>query len=121
MKKILLVEDDSFLAEMYTAKFDQNGFETVLADNGENALKILNEQNVDLVLLDVVMPRMDGWEVLKTIRGKESLKSLPVVLLTNLGQRNDIEKGRKLGADGYLVKAHFTPSEVVEKAKEYLR
>lgn len=120
MKKILLVEDDPFLAEMYTTKLKQDGYEVMAADDGENALGVLAGNAVDLVLLDVVMPRMDGWEVLKKLKENQTWRSLPVVMLTNLGQKDDIDKGKKLGADGYLVKAHFTPSEVAEKVKEYL-
>ena len=91
-----------------------------IAKNGEEAITKISEVNPDVVLLDVVMPKMDGFEVLRTIKEKNMISQTPVILLSNLGQKEDIERGLKLGARDYIVKAQFTPSEVVAKVKSFL-
>ena len=113
--KILLVEDDEFLANMYRAKLEIENYEVVMALNGEAGLHMAEEKNPDLILLDIVMPKMNGFEVLNHLKSDKDLKKIPVILLTNLGQKEDVEKGLKLGADEYLIKAHFLPSEVINK------
>jgi len=120
MKKILIIEDDPFLSEMYAAKFIENNFETEVASDGKLGLVKIEEFRPDLVLLDIVLPKMDGFEVLKKIKEKEELREIPIVLLTNLGQKNEVEKGLALGAQEYIIKAHFTPTAVVTKVKEIL-
>lgn len=118
---ILIVEDDSFLSDMYLVKFNQQGFDTVVAANGEEGLKKAKEIKPDVILLDVVLPKMDGFEVLKTLKADPSLQDTIIILLTNLGQQSDMEKGLQMGADEYIIKAHFTPSAVVSKVKEVLK
>ncbi len=120
MKKILIIEDDPFLSEMYAAKFIENNFETEVASDGKLGLVKIEEFRPDLVLLDIVLPKMDGFEVLKKIKEKEELREIPIVLLTNLGQKNEVEKGLALGAQEYIIKAHFTPTAVVTRVKEIL-
>jgi len=120
MKKILIVEDDPFLGEMYAAKFTQEGFQTEVAMDGKIGLTKIKVFNPDLILLDIVLPKLDGFELLKKIKKKSEFKGIPVVLLTNLGQKNEVEKGLRLGADEYIIKAHFTPTAVVAKIKEIL-
>lgn len=120
-KRILLVEDDSFLAGMYNTKLKLENFEVELADNGEDALKMIQKNVPDLVLLDIILPRMDGFEVLKSIKGASVTRDVPVILLTNLGQKKDVDKGLSLGAKDYLIKAHFMPNEVIDKIKKTLR
>lgn len=117
-KKILLVEDDEFLAELYATKLNLEGFEVTLAVDGEKGLKLAKETNPDLVLLDIILPKMDGFEVLKGIKADASLKNTPVILLTNLSQKDEVKRGLDLGANDYLIKAHFMPSEVVKKIKQ---
>lgn len=118
---ILLVEDDSFISGMYQTKLSSLGYQIELAEDGEAAwARISRDPLPDLVLLDIVLPKKDGFEVLENIRGEKRTKELPVILLTNLGQKPDIERGVKLGADDYIIKAHFTPSEVVEKIQKVL-
>ena len=119
-KHILLVEDDEFLAELYATKLNLEGFEVSLASDGEKGLKLIKEKNPDLVLLDIIMPKMDGFEVLKQIKADKKTKSIPVILLTNLSQKDEVKKGLELGAVDYLIKAHFMPSEVVKKIKSAL-
>lgn len=121
-KKILLVEDDSFLSDICSKKLLKEGFDVVVAKNGEEALKLTESFVPDLILLDVVIPNINGLEVLKRIRSneKESIKNIPIIMLTNLGQEGDLKKAMDLGADDYLVKASFTTGEIVEKIKSKL-
>ncbi|MDP3244914.1 MAG: response regulator [bacterium] len=118
--KILLAEDDTFLAGIYAAKFEQAGFTVVLAADGEAGLKAAQKELPDIILLDILMPKMDGFEVLENLKKNDKTKSIPVILLTNLGQREDVDKGLKLGAVDYLIKAHFMPHETVEKVKKVI-
>ncbi|MFH0969466.1 MAG: response regulator [Patescibacteria group bacterium] len=120
-KTILLVEDDSFVSDIYQTKISAEGFDIVLAENGLEAMKKLEEKVPDLILLDIVMPYMDGIEVLKKIKAEEKLKKIPVILLTNLSEKEKIEEALEMGADDYLIKSHFTPSEVIEKVKMVLK
>jgi DNA-binding response OmpR family regulator len=121
-KTIMLVEDDSFVLDIYKTKLTQEGFNVVMASNGIEAIKKLEEiaELPDLILLDIVMPYLDGLEVLKKIKEDEKIKNVPVILLTNLSQKEEIDEGLKLGAVDYLIKSHFTPSEVLEKIKKTL-
>lgn len=118
IRKILLVEDDTFLAGMYITKLSLEGFNVILASDGEEGIEKFSSEHPDVVLLDIVLPKKSGFEVLKAIRANGQGKAVKVILLTNLGQREDVTQGMKLGADDYLIKAHFMPSEVVEKVKK---
>jgi len=120
MPKILIIEDDKFLRELITRKLSSENFEIIGAIDGESGLKMLQEQKADLVLLDLILPGMGGFEVLAKIRQDPQIANVPVIILSNLGQREDVEKGLKLGAVDYLVKAHFTPNEIIEKVKQSL-
>jgi len=123
MKTILLVEDDPFLVDIYSTKLEEAGFSVQVATDGKEALKKIKEKEYmpDLLLLDIVLPNFNGWEILRTIERDDKLKVLKVVVLSNLGEKEEIEKGLKLGAAKYLVKAHYTPSEVVEEVKKILK
>ena len=118
---VLIVEDDSFLANIYKTKFEMEGFKVSVAENGELGLKEAKKKLPDLILLDILLPKMDGFTVLEHLKEDEELKSTPVILLTNLGQKDDVDKGLKLGAADYLIKAHFKPSETVDKVKKVLK
>lgn len=119
---ILLVEDDTFISGMYQAKLSAMGYTVELKEDGQAAWDRLQKDPLpDIVLLDVVLPKKDGFEILEGIRGSARTKDLPVILLTNLGQKPDVERGVKLGADDYIIKAHYTPSEVVEKLNSVLK
>jgi DNA-binding response OmpR family regulator len=118
--KVLIVEDDSFISDMYKLKLEAEGFEVRLAEDGARGLEQINLERPDLVLLDVVMPRMDGFAVLAQVKGDPEIQNIPIVLLTNLGQKDSVEKGLKMGALDYIIKAHFTPAEVVGKVREIL-
>lgn len=120
MSKVLIIEDDPFLSEMYATKLAQENFEVELASDGKEALKKVAETKPDLVLLDIVLPKMDGFEVLQKIKKDPALRQVKVIALTNLGQKEEVDKGFAFGADDYIIKAHFTPSEVVNKVKQIL-
>ena len=117
---VLIIEDDAYIMEMYKIKFESSDFEVVSANDGATGLKILEKEKPDIILLDIIMPKKDGFSVLKEIKGNPALEKIPVILLTNLGQRENIEKGFELGATSYIIKAHFTPSEIVKKVREVL-
>lgn len=121
MKKILLVEDDPFLIEIYTTKLKEADYSVITAEDGDSAFKKMQEYLPDLVLLDIVLPNFNGWEILRKAKRDEKLSKLKIVILSNLGEKEEIEKGLKLGATRYLVKAHYTPSEVVEEIKKILK
>jgi DNA-binding response OmpR family regulator len=118
---VLIIEDDSYISDMYKIKLESENFEVVIANDGIVGIKILEKQKPDIILLDIVMPKVDGFSVLKTIKKNSELKEIPVILLTNLSQKESVERGFELGADGYIIKAHFTPSEVIGKIKDILK
>jgi len=120
MPKVLVVEDDKFLRELINRKLQTENFETFLAFDGETALVLVEQERPDIVLLDLILPGINGFEVLAKIKENEKLKEIPVIILSNLGQKDDIDKGMGLGAADYLVKAHFTPSEIIEKINQIL-
>lgn len=119
-QKILIVEDDTFLAGIYANKFEREGFNVVLAVDGEAGLKSAKKEHPDIILLDILLPKLDGFEVLEQLKAEKDLHAIPVILLTNLGQKEDVDKGLKLGAADYLIKAHFMPAETVDKVKKVL-
>lgn len=118
---IVLVEDDSFISGMYQTKLAKLGYNIEVIEDGEAAWQRLQQEPVpDLLLLDIVLPKRDGFEILQMLRKQALTKQLPIILLTNLGQKPDVERGLTLGADDYVIKAHFTPTEVVEKINALL-
>ncbi|MDD5084248.1 MAG: response regulator [Candidatus Moranbacteria bacterium] len=121
-KKVMLVEDDVFVSDIYQVKMHGEGLEVIVAMNGMEAIKHLEEGSIpDLILLDIVMPYMDGMEVLRRIKANEVWKNIPVMLLTNLSEKSQIEECMNLGANDYLIKSHFTPSEVMKKVYSLLK
>jgi DNA-binding response OmpR family regulator len=121
-KKILLVEDDSFLQELAAKKISQAGYDIQVASTGEEGIEKIKEGDLDLIVLDIMLPGIGGFEILQKIRNHEdnSIKNTPVVMLSNLGQDEEVNKAKKLGANDYMIKAHFTPSDIVKKLREYL-
>ncbi|HEY8108708.1 MAG TPA: response regulator [Patescibacteria group bacterium] len=117
---IILVEDDSVLAEMYVQKFTREGFDVRHALDGDEGIRLVKEKRPDLVLLDIMMPKKSGIEVLEELRSSSETKGVAVVLLSNVGDQEYIDKGMALGAVGYLLKSNYTPSEVVSKVREIL-
>ena len=120
-KKILIVEDDKFLRELMSQKLVKEEYDVSQAIDGEDGIKKIKEEKPDLVLLDLILPGIDGFEVLSQMKEDPILALIPVIILSNLGQKEDIERGLKLGAVDYLIKAHFTPGEIIEKVKSVLK
>jgi len=118
--KILLVEDDAFLLGMYATKFELENFKVVMAEDGEKAVRVALKELPDIILLDVLLPKQNGFEVLRQLKADKATAGIPVILLTNLSQKDEIDQGLKMGAKDYLIKAHFMPSEVVDKIKKVL-
>ncbi len=119
-KKILVVEDDRFLRELITQKLNREGYDVSEAVDGEDGVKKADEVKPDAILMDLILPGIDGFEAITKIKEKSEFETTPIIILSNLGQRDDIERGLKLGAVDFLVKAHFTPGEIIEKIEKVL-
>lgn len=121
MAKILLVEDDPLMVRMYQRKLVNDGYETLVAVDGEEGLVKIRSFRPDLVLLDIMMPKLNGLQVLERLKADPTTAKTPVIILTNLGgTQDDIERGLELGAVAYLVKSAYRPDEVIAKVKEIL-
>lgn len=117
---VLIIEDEKMLAEMYVTKFSMEGFSVTQANDGASGLEKARKEKPNIILLDIIMPKLDGFAVLKQLRSDAAFKKTQIVLLTNLGQEDDVKKGKELGANDYFVKANHTPADVVVKVKELL-
>lgn len=120
-KKILIIEDDKFLRELIAQKLLKESYDVIGAIDGEEGVKKAIEEKPDLVLLDLILPGIDGFEVLAKIKEDSVIGKTPVIILSNLGQKDDVERGMNLGASDYLIKAHFTPAEIIGKIKSVLK
>ena len=120
LKKILIVEDDLFLSEMYSSKLELEDFEVLIATNGEEALDKMRLNKPEIVLLDLLMPKKDGFEVLREKFTDPEIKDIPVIVLTNLSQKEQIKECYDLGAKDFLIKAYFVPTEVVKKIRNLI-
>lgn len=120
-KKILIIEDDKFLRELIAQKLLKEGYDIAEAMSGEEGVKSAKEEKPDLILLDLILPGIDGFKALAEIKSDAEIKDIPVIILSNLGQKDDIERGLKMGAADYLIKAHFTPAEIVDKLRTILK
>lgn len=120
---LMIVDDDQFLLDMYTLKFKHAGFKVVAASSGLQAYDILKsgEYKIDLGLIDIVMPELDGFQFLAKVREEKLASNTKFVFLSNLSQEPDLKKADQLGVKSFIVKANFTPSEVVEKVKLLLK
>jgi len=120
-KKILIIEDDQMISSMYRTKLKQENFIVLTATNGAQGLELALNEKPDLVMLDIIMPQLDGFSVLRQLRGNEGTKNTPIIMLTNLGTDEDKEKGQKLGATDYLIKTNLTPAQISEIIKKYIK
>lgn len=120
MKKILFIEDESALQKTFGDILDQEGYEMVSAMDGEEGLKLIEAQKPDLILLDLILPKIHGFDVLKKLKENPETKDIPVIVLTNLEGTGDVEKALELGATTYLVKANYSLEEIISKIKKTL-
>lgn len=118
--KILIIEDDKFLLKLYSDKLRHEGFEVFVSLTGEEGLNKILTEKPDLVILDLILPGKNGFEVLSEIKLNRKTKNIPVIILTNLGQESDIKRGLELGAAAYLVKTEFSMNQLAEIVKEHL-
>ena len=118
MYKILITEDNGDLANVYKLKFEQEGFEVRVVNDGSKCMDAIREFKPDIVLLDIMLPNMDGFKILAEIKTDPDLKHIPVIVWTNLSEEQDVQKIKDMGADDYLLKVLYMPQEVVEKVKK---
>jgi CheY-like chemotaxis protein len=114
-KKILLIEDEELIISLLSKKLAKEGYEVTLARNGEEGLKVMPEFKPDIVLLDIIMPKKGGFDVLEAMSKEDDLKSIPVIIISNSGQPVELDRAKRLGAKDWLIKTNFDPQEVVEK------
>ncbi|MBI2644379.1 MAG: response regulator [Candidatus Wildermuthbacteria bacterium] len=119
-KKILLIEDEELLAGVLQRKLQESGYVVTVAQDGEIGIEKVRKEKPDLILLDMLLPKKDGMEVLEDIRGDAELSYIPVIIISNSGQPVEIERAKELGVQDWLVKTDFDPKEVVEKVNRYL-
>ncbi len=119
-KKVLVVDDEESVREIYRHEFTNSGYQVVTASDGEEGLLKAGEAHPDVILLDIMLPKMSGIDVLRALKENELTKKIMVLLLTNLGEETIIKEGFELGADGYLLKVSYTPAQVVDEVKKAL-
>lgn len=121
MAKILFIEDDPLIVKIYTTRLTADGHQVLSADNGEQGLKIAQEQLPNLIVLDIMMPKMDGFGVLTQLKGAEATKTIPIIVYSNLAQEEEMTRAKSMGANEFIIKANLSPTEMVEKIKKYLK
>lgn len=120
IKMVFVVEDDKFMRNLLINKLQKEGFQTEGIPSGEEALELIKTKTPDLILLDLILPNMDGFEVIQYLKSDPRLSNIPVLILSNLGEKKDIEKAEEIGVAGFLIKANFTPSEIIKKIHDLL-
>ena len=120
-KSILLVEDDEFLRDIYALKFEKRGFDIRTAEDGLQTLAKIEEKIPQFLLLDIVLPHLDGWQVLKKIQENPKLKKIIIIVLSNLGQKEEVDKAKALGARKFLIKAHYEPDQIIKEVENILK
>ena len=119
-KKIVVAEDDQFLSNAYRVKLTKEGFEVKMVGDGQELMNLLKTYRPDIIILDLLMPVKDGFEAIKEIKASPSLKNIPVIIASNLGQKNDIDQGKALGASDYIIKSDLSLEDLVAKIKSLL-
>lgn len=121
MGKVLIIEDDNLIAKIYSTRLSQDGYEVKVADNGKDGLGLIKTFKPNVVLLDIMIPKISGLEILKIIKKDAHTKNIPIIVYSNLGKDDGIKQAKALGASEYIIKANLTPHQVVEKIKSYLK
>lgn len=119
-KVILIIEDDTFFQNLISKKLVNEGFEVLVASDSRQALSILEEKKPNLIILDLILPVLDGFGILSIVKKDEKTKDIPVIILSNLGQKEEIERAIALGAVDFMIKVNFTPEEIVRKIKSII-
>ena len=119
-KKVLIVEDEEIIYELLQRKLTQEGYEVVVAKDGEEGLAKIREEKPDLILLDIIMPKKGGFEVMEEMQKEEDIGDIPVIVISNSGQPVELDKAKELGAKDWLIKTEFDPQEVIEKVKKQI-
>lgn len=119
MKKIVIIEDEAALLELYATRFRQEGYEVVTAGTGSEGYDLICATTPDLILLDIILPRIDGYQVLQQLKDTATTRAIPVIIFSNLSQREEIEKGLRLGAQDFIVKTKVTPTELAEHVAKF--
>lgn len=119
-KKVLIVEDEAIILDLLQKKLTKEGYETLIARDGDEGLAVMRKNKPDIVLLDIIMPKMGGFEVMAEMQKDEELKQIPIIVISNSGQPVEIDKAQSLGAKDWLVKAEFNPQEVIDKIEKQI-
>ena len=120
MKKILIIEDEEILLELIQKRLIQEGYQVVVAKDGQEGLEKLRQEKIDLILLDIIMPKMGGFEVIEEINKDKKLKGIPIIIISNSGQPVELSRAKELGVVDWLIKTDFDPAEVIDKVKKQL-
>lgn len=120
MKKILIIEDEEIMLDLLKIKLTQSGYEISIARDGEEGLKLIKETKPDLILLDIIMPKMGGFQVMAEMQKDKKFKKIPIIIISNSGQPVEIDKAKKLGVKDWLIKTEFDPQEVIKKVKKQI-
>lgn len=121
MRKILIIEDDSFLQGLEAGKLEKEGYKVITASSGEEAMKKINEPDIDIILLDLILPNFDGFDILKKVRETEATKNIPVIVFSNLSEQKSVDKSKELGATDFMVKSNFTLDELIKHINTILK
>jgi len=119
--KILFIEDDPLIVKIYSTRLTADGYQVFSADNGQDGLKVVDQNTPDLIVLDIMMPKIDGFGVLEKLRASPKTKQIPILVYSNLAQEEEIARAKSMGATEFIVKANLSPTDMVEKIKSYLK
>jgi len=120
MKKVLVIEDEQLIADLLQRKLQGEGYYALVARDGERGLEAIKKEHPDLVLLDILLPRMNGFEVLAEVRKDKTVKETPIIIISNSGQTTEIDRAKEAGVRDWLIKTEFDPQDVVEKVRRQI-
>jgi DNA-binding response OmpR family regulator len=120
MAKILFIEDDPLINKIYSTRLKTDGYEVFTAENGEEGLKMAEDNNPDIIILDIMMPRVDGFAVLEKLRNDERFKLKPIIMYSNLNNEDEIKRAKQMGVTEFVIKANLSPTQMVTKIKQYI-